>query len=120
MAAALVEAPGGLALLLLPGPTVAVLLGAWPDGLGLMIGRLTGLALLAVGISCWGASRDSGGAARAATLVAITLYSVGSGLLLLLFALTGQGSGYVIWGAGVIHLAFAAGFAASARRAHST
>ena len=56
-----------------------------PDAVGLIIGRVTGAALLALGISCWGARSDSGGAARSGTLWAITLYNIAVGFLLVVF-----------------------------------
>ena len=72
----------GLAFLLSPGGTIAFLLGAEPGSVGLMIGRVAGVALLSLGIACWGARKDAGGAARMGTLRAITLYNAGAGLLL--------------------------------------
>jgi hypothetical protein len=113
--AALIETLTGLALVLAPGVTIALLFGAAADNVGLMIGRVAGVALLALGIACWGAGRDAGGAARAGTLGAITLYNVGAGVLLILFAVTGQAYGFVVWGVGLLHLAVAAGLAASLR-----
>ncbi len=114
--AAVVEGLAGLALVLAPAATLALLLGAVPDSVGLMIGRIAGVALLALGVSCWGARTDAGGPARAGTLAAITTYNAGAGLLLLLFAATGNAHGLVVWGAGLLHLALAAGFAVSLRR----
>jgi hypothetical protein len=114
--AALVECVAGLAFIIAPGATAALLLGAKPDRVGLMVGRVAGVALSALAISCWGARTDSGGAARAGTLVAITAYNAGAGLLLLLFAATGRAHGLVVWGAGLLHLVLAAGFVGSLGR----
>jgi hypothetical protein len=111
--AAVVECLAGLALAPAPGATVALLVGAKPDSAGRMIGRVAGVALLALGTACWGARRDSGGAARLGTLRAITLYNAGVGFLLLTFAATGKAHGVLVWGAGVLHLGLAAGFGAS-------
>ncbi len=93
----------GLAFLLSPGGTIAFLLGAEPGSVGLMIGRVAGVALLSLGIACWGARADAGGAARMGTLRAITLYNAGAGLLLVLFAATGKAGGPVVWAVGVLH-----------------
>jgi hypothetical protein len=112
-----VEALTGLAFLAAPGATSALLFGAGPDGVAAMIGRLAGVALLAVATSCWGASGDRGGAARAGALAAITLYNAGAAGLLLLFAATGQAHGVVAWGAGIFHAAMTAAFAATLRGA---
>ena len=114
--AAAVETLTGLVLIPAPDATIRLLLGRQPDGVGLMIGRVAGVAVLAVGVACWGARADSGGAARVGTVGAITLYNAGAGLLLVRFALTGQASGPVVWSAGLFHLALAAGFLASQRR----
>ena len=114
--AAVVEAVAGLAFILTPSATLRLLLGGELDDVGLMIGRLMGVGMLALGVACWGAWTDSGGAARAGTVAAITLYNAGSGLLLVLFAVTGQASGLGVWSGGLFHLALAAGFLASQRR----
>jgi hypothetical protein len=108
--AAVVEILAGLVLILLPGPTIRLLLGAPPDVVGLMVGRIAGVALLALGVACWGARSDAGGAARVGTVGAITLYNLGVGGLLVLFALTGEASGLGVWSAGLFHLVLAAGF----------
>jgi hypothetical protein len=49
------------------------------------------------------------------TLRAITLYNAGAGLLLVVFAATGEAGGPVVWTVGVLHLGFAAAFAACSR-----
>jgi hypothetical protein len=116
---AAVECLAGLALAGAPGTTVARLLGASPDRTGQMLGRVAGVALLALGTACWGARGEAGGVARSGTVRAITLYNAGAGLLLLRFAATGQARGAVVWGAGVLHLGLAAGFGV-ARAAEET
>ena len=116
MVAAMVESLAGLALILVPGAAAALLLGAEPDSVGLMIGRVGGFGLLSLGIACWGARTDKGGAARTGTLAAITLYNFGAGILLAVFAATGKAQGIAVWGAAVLHLLLALGFAFSLRR----
>jgi hypothetical protein len=108
--AAAVEGLTGVTLIRDPGTAVARLLGAHPDRTGQMLGRVTGVALLALGTACWGARSDAGGGARWGTLGAITLYNAGAGLLLLRFAATGQARGVAVWGAGLLHAGLAAGF----------
>jgi hypothetical protein len=100
----------GPAFVLAPGATINLLLGAKPDRSGLMIGRLAGVALLALGIACWGARADQDSAARTGTLRAITLYNAGAGLLLVGLAATGRARGPVVWSAAVLHLGLAVGF----------
>jgi hypothetical protein len=113
MIAAVVECLAGLAIALAPGATAAALFGKKPDGVGLMICRVAGVALPSLGIACWGARTDAGGDARSGTLRAITFYNFGAGLLLLVFAATGKAGGMVIWGAAVLHLGLTLGFTAS-------
>ena len=114
--AAVVELLAGLALLVAPGPAASLLLGAALETVGVMVGRVAGVALLALGVACWGGRTDAGGAARSGTLRAITLYNAGAGLLLVGFAATGEARGAVVWTAGVLHLVLAAAFVASVRR----
>jgi hypothetical protein len=111
--ATLAECLAGLALTVTPDAGVTLLLGAEPGAVGLMVGRIAGVALLALGIACWGARADSGGAAQTGTLRAITTYNAGAGLLLIAFVATGRAHGVAVWIAGMLHLALAAGFAAS-------
>jgi hypothetical protein len=103
----------GLALLLAPEVTVVFLLGAKPNGVGVKLGRLCGVALVALGIAFWGARTDSGSAARSGTLKAFTFYNAGAGLLLVLFAAIRKTSGIVLWSAGVFHLTLTAAFTIS-------
>jgi hypothetical protein len=98
--AAIVECLAGLAFFVAPGATIAALFGAEPHREGLMIGRLAGVALLSLGIACWGARADPGGAAR----------------LLVGFAATGQAGGLAPWGAGILHLGIASAFAVALLR----
>jgi hypothetical protein len=114
--AAAAEALAGLGLVLAPDSTMQFLFGGRTDGVGLMMGRVTGVAFLALGVACWGARGDSGGEARVGTVRAITLYNAGAGILLVLFIITGQASGLGVWSAALLHLALAAGFLASQRR----
>src|SRR5688572_6270959 len=113
---ALMETVAGLGLILSPDPTMQFLFGGRPDGVGMMMGRVAGVALVALGIACWRARADSGGEARAGTVGAITVYNAGAGALLVLFAVTGQAAGLGVWSAALLHLALAAGFLASQRR----
>jgi hypothetical protein len=77
------------------------------------MGRISGTALLCLGIACWWARADAGGAARNGTLKAITLYNAGAGLLLVAFAATGKAGGLVTGSAGILHCGLAAAFVVS-------
>jgi hypothetical protein len=51
--AALAEAATGLALLVVPSPVGRLLLGAQLSGVAIPVARVTGIALIALGIACW-------------------------------------------------------------------
>ncbi len=119
--AAAVESLAGLAFRLAPEVIIVFLLGAKRRfSLPALLGRVCGVALMALGIACWGARTDSGSAARSGTLKAITFYNAGAGLLLVLFAAIGKTGGIVLWSFGVFHLALAAAFTISFRRPKDT
>ena len=113
--AAVLEWGAGTALLLAPRMMIALLLGAEPHNDGLTVGRLAGVALLAVGNSCWGARADAGGPARTGTLMAITFYNAAAGLLLVAIVATGEAGSAAVWVTGVVHVALALSFAISLR-----
>jgi hypothetical protein len=54
--ATLAECLAGLGLMVNPDAGLTLLLGAEPGAVGLLVGRIAGVALLALGIACWGAS----------------------------------------------------------------
>jgi hypothetical protein len=110
-----IECFAGLAFLLVPKIVISLLLGIEPGSVAMLVGRVAGAALLSLGISCWGASRDAGGAARTATLRAITLYNAVVACLLIAFALTGQARGVIVWIAALVHVVVAAALVASLR-----
>ena len=107
--AAVMEWLAGLALILAPGATVALLLGADECGAD---DRPSGRIALALGIACWGARSDAGVPARSGTLWAIAVYNGAAGALLVWFAASGQARGIVVWSTGGLHLGLAVGFAA--------
>ena len=78
--AAAFESLTGLALILAPKATAVFILGAEPNVVGKMLRRVCGVALVALGIACWGARKDSESAARSGTLKTITFYNAGVGL----------------------------------------
>jgi len=93
--AALAEAAMGLALLGAPTIVVRLLLG--PDdlaGVAVVIARVTGIALIGLGLSCWPGS---------SALAGMLAYS---GILTLYLALVGLGGasvGVLLWPAVVLH-----------------
>ena len=111
IAAAVVECLAGTAFLLLPAVAVTLVLGAEAGSAGLMIARVAGVALLALGVACAGAATEIARPARTWAVMAITIYNAGAGLLLVAFAVRGMAYGPVVWIAGILHLGLASAFA---------
>ncbi len=93
--AAVGEAAVGLALLIDP-PIVAKLLLGFGDlvGVGLVIARVTGIALIGLGVSCWPGSTAFAGMLTYG--VVLTLYLAGLGL-------GGAFVGVLLWPVVVLH-----------------
>jgi hypothetical protein len=109
--AAVLEGLAGMVLILAPGVAIVLLCGEAPGALSSMVGRLAGIALLSLGIACWGAHADEASPARTGTVRGITLYNAGAGLLLIAVATSWSSAGVVTWIAGILHLGLAAAFA---------
>ena len=105
---ALVEALAGLGLLLLPSLCFMLLLGvssAAPEAI--FIGRLTGTALLAIGVTCWAARRSEPNPAQLGLLIGVLIYDVGAAVLLAYAGLLLSLVGDLLWPAVVLHTALA-------------
>ncbi|QEL22044.1 hypothetical protein FQV39_05280 [Bosea sp. F3-2] len=71
------EAATGLGLLLAPSVVVELLLGAaLGTPAGTTLGRVTGIALLALGVACW-LARDEASPEAKGLVTALLLYNVG-------------------------------------------
>ncbi len=95
--AAASEAALGVVLLVYPPIVVRLLLGAEIIGVGEVVSRFTGIALISFGVACWpsGSGRQAvGGMLIYGTLAALYLAYVG---------VRGQGSGVLLWPAVVVH-----------------
>ena len=104
---AVIEAATGLAMLVAPEYVVRLLLGAELAGAGVPLGRLTGVALLALGVACWLARDDESSAARA-LLAAMGLYNVGAVIVLGMAGLSSPAVGVLLWLAVLLHAVMAA------------
>jgi hypothetical protein len=91
--AAVAEALTGLALLVAPSPVGLVLLGEALTGIAVPVARVTGIALIALGIACWP------GPALAGMLV----YSALVTLYLAYLGFAGI-AGIMLWPAVALHL----------------
>jgi hypothetical protein len=73
---AVVEAPAGLALLVIPGLVVPLLLGVPLDTPGgLVAGRFAGAALLALAIACWQVRNGERGSPATGVVAALLFYN---------------------------------------------
>ncbi len=91
--AAVAEGLTGLALLAVPSLVGEVLLGQQLAGVTVAVARVTGIALIALGLACWPATPLVGMLAYSS---AIAVYLVGIGL-------TGEFAGVLLWPAAVLH-----------------
>lgn len=97
---AVVEGVTGVALLIAPTIVARLLLGAELSGAGVAVGRVAGIALLALGLACWPTS--SGPGATTANFRAMLTYNL---LVAVLLAYQGvQGlAGPLLWPAALVH-----------------
>ena len=108
---ACVEAATGLCLLLLPTLVLAILLGLEPRVETILVGRITGAALLAIGIASWTARTDTLTHAHLGLLSGILFYYATASMLLAFAGVVLQMTGFLLWPAVALH--------GAARRSHS-
>ncbi len=103
--AAAVELCTGLALVTIPAIVATLLLGADLSGAGALVGRLFGIALLALGLACWPPRlrAESGSPAYRAMLV----YNALVASCLSYAGAVGQAGGRLLWPAVGLHGAVA-------------
>jgi hypothetical protein len=98
--AAAVETVTGLLLIVAPHLLAKLLFGVEVTGVAVVIGRVAGIALLALGVGCWlGRQEGTGGWA----LLAMLLYNI---LVTPYLALVGIGTefvGVLLWPAVIVH-----------------
>jgi hypothetical protein len=91
--AAVSEAATGIALLLVPSLVGRLLFGAELTGVAATVARVTGLALIALGVACWPGTPLRGTLTYG---VAVTLYLAYVGI-------AGGPTGMLLWPAVVLH-----------------
>jgi len=103
-----IEAATGLALFGLPSLAVSLLLGGSLEApAALVLARVTGAALFALGVACLLARNDSKSGAAAGVVTAMLLYNVAAASVLV-YASVGVGlSGIGLWPAFLLHAALA-------------
>jgi len=114
---AIIEAAAGLALMVVPSVVVRLLLGSELDApTAVMLGRVAGAALLALGVACWLARGDTQSRAARGLVAAMFLYNVAT-VAVLAFVGIGFGlQGAALWPAVVLHAVMAVWCVACLRR----
>ena len=92
--AAVAEAATGLALLVVPSLVGRLLLGAELSGVSVVIGRVTGIALIALGVGCWPGQTALSGMLAYSSLVTAFLAYLG---------IRGKWVGPLLWPAVALH-----------------
>jgi hypothetical protein len=105
---ALLEIPVGLALLIVPSQLVSLLLGASLSVAGLVVARLAGGGLLALGIACWFARSTPTAKAGLGVSAALLIYNIVACVTLIL-APPGAGERPLLLATAVLHGLVAAG-----------
>ncbi len=95
------EAATGLVLLVYPPIVVWLLFGAEIAGAGMVMSRIAGISLLALGLACWPGSEATGIPTRA--LRAMLYYSLLVTLYLAYLGIRGEWVGVLLWPAVVVH-----------------
>jgi hypothetical protein len=102
---AIIEAATGLALLVVPSVVVKLLLGAEISGAAIPLGRVAGVALLALGVACWLARGDTQSRATRGLVAAMLVYNVGTTAVLGTAGIQSQPVGIALWPAVMLHAA---------------
>ena len=92
--AAVSEAAAGVALLMVPSLVGQLLFGAELTGSAIPVGRVTGIALIALGVACW----------PGPPLVGMLTYSAAVTLYLAYVGFAGGYTGILLWPAVVLHV----------------
>ena len=95
--AAVSESATGLALLAYPPIVIRLLFDAEIIGVGSVVSRFTGIALIGLGVGCWPNESAS------QQLHGMLTYGVLATVLLVYVGLHGQSAGVLLWPAVVVH-----------------
>ena len=96
--AAVAEAATGLALLTVPSLVGRLLFGAELTGMAVTVARVTGIALIALGVACWPGT----------PMLGMLTYSAAVTLYLAYIGFAGGSTGPLLWPAVVLHLTLTA------------
>ena len=92
--AAVSETTTGTALLVVPSLVGQLLFGVELTGIAMTVARVTGIALIALGVACWPGT----------PLVGMLTYSAGVTLYLAYVGFVGGLSGILLWPAVILHV----------------
>ena len=110
------EILAGSAALIIPATVVSLLLGSSLDSIGVVLARLFGAGVFALGLACLKARDHAGTPAGLAVSVGITSYNVLAAVVLF-WAAAGSGlGGLLLWGAGIGHAVLGALFVSALTR----
>jgi hypothetical protein len=100
---AVIEAGAGLVFLITPSVAAMLLFGSSPDApVALMVTRLTGAALVTLGVACWLACGDLESRAAAAVVAAMLFYNLAALAILVAAGIKGL-VGITLWLGVVLH-----------------
>jgi len=104
------EILAGLPALISPATVVSLLLGSSLDSIGVVLARLFGAGVFALGLACLKARDDVRSPAGLAVSIGITAYNLLAAVVLLWTAAGSGLGGLLLWGAGIAHAALGALF----------
>ena len=120
-AIAIVELATGVGLLLAPSIIAELLLGdPLGSGVPLVVGRVAGLALIAIGLICWLERTGNHSGSPTGLQIGLLTYNGAVPVLLVHGHFVHSIGGIGLWPTVVLHLAFAVWLVVSLRRVHST
>jgi hypothetical protein len=100
----------GLALLAFPGEVTSRALDTSLAATDFVLGRVFGLALIALGLTWWGACKERDGRPSGPIATGFIAYNLGAGLLMALQALAAVHAVPIVWFAALLHLALGLAF----------
>jgi hypothetical protein len=101
------EAATGLVLIVAPAFVVRLLLGVEISGAAFPLGRVAGVALLALTVACWLASYDVHSCGARGVSSGMVIYNLGVVIILGAFVLQSPPGGVLLWPVVVLHAAMA-------------
>src|SRR5437867_5510932 len=113
----IIETATGLGLVAVPSVVVRLLLGSPLDtSAAVMLGRIAGAALLALGVACWLVRDDTQSRAARGLVVAMLIYNIAATAVLAFAGIALGLHGVALWPAVVLHAAMGAWCVACLRR----